>query len=139
MATKPKQLNQATQKAITGPAECGFTYWGPAPGTGYVWAVDGQQNYHAVWSGTRGGERHSQHACGRMREALSAEITRLSTTAYWALSGFERDDEHRQRAITQCQIALVNPRWRCDLDGATIAHPVISTAAVESIQIEVDQ
>ena len=135
-AAKPKPLNQAIQKLITDAAECGFTFWGLAAGAGFAWAVDDRQNYHAIHSSTRGGERRSQHACGLMRFHLGGELARVYGRAQWQLLG--RESGYREREITRAQLAVVG--WQCDLDGPVIVHPAISTAAVEQIQlIEVDQ
>lgn len=130
MAAKPKQFNQATQKLITDAAEVGFTFWGEASGTGFTWAIDDRQNFHAVHSTTRGGVRQSRHACGVIRALLDNEIDELSGKAFWVIVG-----SYPNREITRRQLAMTG--WQCDLDGPVIVHPAISTAAVEQIQIEV--
>lgn len=111
----------------------GLTFWGEAPGTGFRWATDDRQRFHAVHSGTRKGQRQSQHACLRMRQALSAETVRLTSTAYWALSGFERDDAWRQREILRLQLALANSLWACETDGPIVEHAADATAAVAAL------
>ena len=122
-----------TQTAIADAAECGFTYWADAPGTGFAWATDDRQWYHAIHAATRGGARRSRHACALMRERLAAEIERLAAAAFWQLSGWERLDGYREREIDRLQLALHTPAWRCDLDGPIVEHAGCSAVGVDSI------
>lgn len=133
-------LPKPLQAAITGAAECGMTYWGPALGTGMHWAISDRREFHAIKSGTRGGATYSQHACGLLMHEIGKRANRIRHAACFGAPGFTEDVElHRQRELTRLQLAINNPVWQCTEDGPVITHAPISTAAMAAIQLELDQ
>jgi hypothetical protein len=136
MAAKPKQLTQVTQKALTDAAECGFIHWGPAGITGFAWVTDHRGHFHAIHATTRGGARQSQHACGLLREAIEQKAAKLYGKVLWSFANSDVE-AWRSRERLRLQMIVCDPTWQCDVDGAVVVHPAISTAAVEQIHIEV--
>ena len=135
VAGKARRLNIQARKLLTDTAECGFTFWGQAPGTGFTWATDERRRFHAVHSTTRAGQRQSRHACGLLRQKLLAEIDQiagisgiLAVPGFWGDVAAERDTEIQRR-----RAAMANPAWLCDCDGPVITHPPTADAAVEAI------
>jgi len=122
------ELSKPAQALITDADAVGMTHWGDAGATGYSWGLRGRE-YHAYWSGTRAGQRQSQHACSRLRQLLAAEIVRLTGRALYWYADVD-PESYRGRELARLRLALANPVWQCEQDGPVVEHAPVDPSAV---------